>query len=93
MTLQLISQLMDANIEIAAFVDTTPVGSLFRAASIYPEHCWHGYLKRGWHLVRKLKKSGIKMYSVASNLEIIGDQKATGLSFTSRALGILLKLM
>ncbi|MED5300470.1 MAG: FAD-dependent oxidoreductase, partial [Pseudomonadota bacterium] len=32
LTLQLISQLMDANIEIAAFVDTTPAGSLFRAA-------------------------------------------------------------
>ena len=83
--LQLISQLMDANIEIAAFVDTTPAGSLFRAAFHLPRALLAPeYLKRGWHLVRKLKKSGIKMYSVASNLEIIGDQKATGLSFTSR---------
>ena len=85
LTLQLMSQLMDANIQITAFVDTTPAGALARAAFHFPRALSApDYLLRGWHLIRKLKRSGIKTFPVSSDLRIIGDQRAAGLSFASR---------
>ncbi len=77
------SQMIDADTPPVAVVETTPHGRM-RAAMphLLSALRGHKYLRKGLSLMRKVRSSGIPVYTTASKLEVLGTDRATGLSFT-----------
>ncbi len=89
LVLQLANQLLEAHIPISAIVDTTPTGSISRAVAHFPRAITAtDYLLRGWKMIKKIKKSGVKVYQSSSNIRVNGDRCVEGLSFISRGVGL-----
>lgn len=75
-------QYVRAGVPIAAIVDTTD-GSDYRRAIRHAAGALAGwrYLKKGLELMATLKKAGVPFYKGATNLQVLGDESATGLGF------------
>ncbi|WP_077000927.1 NAD(P)/FAD-dependent oxidoreductase [Variovorax sp. KK3] len=77
-------QYVRAGVPIAAIVDTTD-GADYRRAIRHAGGALAGwrYLQKGLALMGALKKAGVPFFKGATGLHVLGDDKASGLGFTS----------
>lgn len=78
-------QMVAAGAPPIAVVETTPKGRLSAALPhIFGAARGHRYLRKGFSLMRKVRSAKVPIYTAATNLSVLGDGEATGLSFTSK---------
>ena len=77
-------QYLRAGIALAALVDTSGPGDLLRSWRKVPGALrgWRDLLK-GMHLLRELKRAGVRHFRNARDIRIEGDSQARALSFVS----------
>lgn len=79
------SQMVAAGAPPIAVVETTPKGRLSAALPhIFGAARGHRYLRKGLSLMRKVRSAKVPIYTAATELSVLGDSEATGLSFTSK---------
>ena len=82
LVLQLANQLIAANVDIAAILDTSPKGSFVRALRYFPRAAIAGdYLFKGWKLAREVQRSGVKIYRNVTDLAALGENSVQNVSF------------
>ena len=82
LVLQLANQLIAANVDIAAILDTSPKGSFVRALKYFPRAAIAGdYLFKGWKLAREVQRSGVKIYRNVTDLAALGENSVQNVSF------------
>ncbi|WP_170546890.1 NAD(P)/FAD-dependent oxidoreductase [Ruegeria arenilitoris] len=80
----IVAQYLRLGVQVAALVDTTPRQHFFDAAPLMPRALQQlGNLRKGLSLLREIRASGVATYRYAENLEVIGDDRATGLRFSA----------
>jgi NADPH-dependent 2,4-dienoyl-CoA reductase/sulfur reductase-like enzyme len=77
-------QLLEAGADVAAVVETSPVGQWRKAA----RHAWGalmapGMLAKGLGMISRLKKAGVPWFKVATELRVEGATRAQALAFAS----------
>ena len=89
LVLQFASQLIAAEVQISAIVDTAPAGALLRALRYLPRALLaFSYLYKGGQLMRKIKRSGVKVYRNGSCLRVLGNQRVQKLCFESNGMEV-----
>jgi len=79
------SQMVAAGSPPVAVVETTPPRRLQAALPhILGALRGHHYLRKGLSLIRAVRRAKVPVFKDATNLEVIGDQDATGLQFISK---------
>ncbi|KIC22959.1 MULTISPECIES: FAD/NAD(P)-dependent oxidoreductase [unclassified Leisingera] len=80
----IVAQYLRLGVPVTALVDTTPRQNYLNAAPLLPRALRQaGQLKKGIALLREIRSAGIPQYRFAENLEVLGQNKAKGLRFTS----------
>lgn len=80
----IVAQYLRLSVSVAALIDTTPRQHYIDAAPLVPRALGQvGQLRKGLSLLREIRVSGVATYRYAENLEVIGDEKASGLRFVS----------
>lgn len=77
----LASQILKTGGRIQAIVETVPAKRYFQAAPHLFPALGAGYLGKGLKMLVGLRRSGVKMYQGASDLEILGGDKAREVRF------------
>ena len=82
-------QYLRAGVSIGAVVDTTSAADYLRAAPHLPGALW-GWrdMAKGLKLLIALRQGGVRVFSGAKHLSIIGSTRAEGLSFVYRGRSI-----
>ena len=77
-----VAQYLRLGVKVAGLVDTTPRGNYLQAMSSLPAALRSAsLLRKGLSLLAEIRRSGIPVYRQASELEVTGEGRATGLSF------------
>lgn len=74
-------QILKAGGRIQAIVETVPWGRYAAAARHLPAAIGTGYLSKGLKMLLDLRRSGVRVYRGASELEVLGSKAAEGVSF------------
>lgn len=82
----LAAQMVDAGAPPRALIETTPKAN-FRAALPYLPAAMRapGYLIKGWQMIRKVRRAGVRIVGGAEDLAIEGTDAARAISFTSKS--------
>jgi len=76
--------LVDNGVKIAAMVETPTIKDYMKALPFLPKALLRsGYLLKGMQMQLKLRLAGVPMYFGGSNLEVMGQDQAEGLRFTT----------
>lgn len=80
----IVAQYLRLGVPVAALVDTTPRQHYLDAARLMPR-AWQqaGQFRKGLSLLREIRASGVSTYRCATDLKVLGDQKAEGLRFVA----------
>ncbi|WP_413733694.1 NAD(P)/FAD-dependent oxidoreductase [Sodalis sp. RH21] len=82
----LAQQLLHAGADIAALVDTTPAGNYLRGAPyVFGALSQWPTLLRGMRIQWDIKRAGVAVYTGASGLSLLGDERVSHISFTRGA--------
>ena len=77
-------QLLEAGAGVAALVETPAAGQRLRALPHLAAALKQpSYLLKGLKMVARLRRSGVPWHRAATDLAVIGEDRATGLSFTA----------
>lgn len=77
--------LVDNGVEIAAMVETASFKDYIKAIPFLPGALLRSsYLLKGLQMRLKIKRAGVPLYIGCRNLEVLGTERAEGLSFTCR---------
>ncbi|WP_170407103.1 NAD(P)/FAD-dependent oxidoreductase [Ruegeria arenilitoris] len=80
----IVAQYLRLGVQVAALVDTTPRQHFFDAVPLMPRALQQvGNLRKGLSLLREIRASGVATYRYAEKLEVIGNDRATGLRFAA----------
>ncbi|GAA6163054.1 NAD(P)/FAD-dependent oxidoreductase [Pelagimonas sp. KU-00592-HH] len=78
------AQYLRLGVKVAGLVDTTPAENYLKAAPLLPAALGgFGLLRKGLALLSEIRRAGVPVYRNATDLAILGDQRAEGLVFTS----------
>ena len=76
--------LVDNGVKIAAMVETASLKDYIKATPYLPKALLRcSYLLKGMMMQLKLRRAGVPMYLGGRDLEVIGQEQATGLRFTT----------
>ena len=80
----IVAQYLRLGVKVAGLVDTTPSENYLKAAPLLPAALGGlGLLRKGLSLLSEIRRAGVPVYRNATELAILGDQRAEGLVFTS----------
>ncbi len=81
----IVAQYLRLGVKVKALVDTTPKQNYLAAASLLPGALSHiDVLTKGIGLLNEIRRAGVPVYKYAEDLNVLGEQQAEGLRFTSK---------
>ncbi len=78
-------QLLDAGVEVAGLVETSPAANRRAALRHLPAAlAAPAYLAKGLRMLSRLRQAGIPWHTQATSLQVLGSNRASGVAFRSR---------